>query len=100
MLAKNLPRSEKIWKIPVRLFLDQLSAVKGLVSGDAGYFIAIMQAHFAFFNWLIAHPKNKKVERKKLTSLTGVYPHNIVWQHFAKKKKKFSDIVAPQDLNK
>ena len=45
MLYKNLPVSEKIWKIPVRLVLDGIAACRELVSADAGYFMAVIKAH-------------------------------------------------------
>jgi hypothetical protein len=94
LLAKNLPWSEKWWKIPFRLFLDQVSAVKGLLSGDAGYFVAIFKAHLAYFDWVLFKKKSKhQYKRKKLRTLPGVYHGNIVWQHFALKKKYFRDIT-------
>ncbi|MFL5810035.1 MAG: hypothetical protein ACJ749_10980 [Flavisolibacter sp.] len=86
--------SEKWWKIPFRLFLDQVSAVKGLITGDTGYFIAIFKAHLAYFDWLLL--KKKKIfggRRQPLKNLPGVYHGNIVWQHFAKGKKFFRQIV-------
>lgn len=93
MLAKNLPWSEKWWKIPYRLFLDQVSAFKGLVSGEGGYFMAIAEAHFAFLYWIFfGNKKWKPLKRKKLRSLPGVYRGNLVWQHFALKKKFFSQL--------
>lgn len=95
LLAKNLPWSEKWWKIPFRLFLDQVSAVKGLLSGDAGYFVAIVKAHFAFFNWVLFKEKMKPEHtRRKLKTFPGVYHGNIVWQHFALKKFFFRDITG------
>ena len=94
LLAKNLPWSEKWWKIPFRLFLDQVSAVKGLLSGDAGYFVAIFKAHLAYADWFLFKPKTKPVDkRRKLKTFPGVYHGNIVWQHFALKKKFFRDIT-------
>jgi GT2 family glycosyltransferase len=96
-LAKNLPWSEKWWKIPFRLFLDQVSALKGLASGDAGYFIAIFKAHLGFFDWILLRKKAPKtILKRKLKDLTGVYKGNVVWQHFARKKKFFKEIV-PDD---
>lgn len=95
VLAKNLVWTEKLWKIPYRLLLDEVSAIKGLLSGDGGYFVAIFKAHFAFFNWLIFKKKNTPIhKRKKLKQLTGVYHANIVWKHFALKKKTFTEIVG------
>lgn len=95
MLAKNLSWSEKWWKIPYRLLLDQVSALKGLLSGEGGYFMAIVEAHCAFLYWVIFGNKKWKPEkRKKLKTLSGVYHGNLVWQHFALKKKTFSAIVG------
>jgi GT2 family glycosyltransferase len=95
LLAKNLPWSEKWWKIPFRLFLDQVSALKGLLSGDAGYFVAIFKAHLAYFDWMFVKEKKKPVhQRKKLKYFPGVYQGNIAWQHFVLKKKTFKEITG------
>lgn len=59
MLYKNLPVSEKIWKIPVRLVLDGIAACRELVSADAGYFMAVIKAHMYFYGWLIG--KKRKI---------------------------------------
>ena len=96
MLAKNLPRSEKWWKIPFRMMLDYISAIKGLLSGDGGYFIAIFTAHLAFLNWLFLKKSKNRNPRRKLVQLRGLYKGNIAWQHFVKKKNRFSDIVAAE----
>lgn len=94
MLAKNLPWSEKWWKIPFRQVLDLLSAGKGLLSGDAGYFVAIAKAHLAFVRWIIYAPKQKsKGVRQPLSRLHGVFDRNLVWQHFVLGRKKFSEVV-------
>ncbi|HEX8313940.1 MAG TPA: glycosyltransferase family 2 protein, partial [Flavisolibacter sp.] len=94
MLAKNLSWSEKWWKIPYRLALDQVSAFKGLLSGDGGYFLSIVEAHFAFFYWIVfGSNKWKPRTRKRLSSLPGVYKGNLVWEHFVLKKKTFTEIL-------
>ena len=94
MLVKNLPARERWWKVPYRMLLDDVSALKGLLSGDSGYFVAIIKAHFAFIYWalFIGRRKKKKTQRKEV-SLKGYYKGNIAWQHFVKKKKLFSEIV-------
>lgn len=95
MLWKNLPGNEKWWKVPFRLSLDQVSALKGLLSGDSGYFLAITKAHLAFLRWLIGGKERSKVTtRKPIRKLSGVFHGNIVWQHFVKQKKRFSEIVS------
>ena len=94
MLAKNLPWIEK-WKIPYRLALDQVSALKGLLSGDAGYFLSIIEAHLAFMYWIVFGNKRWKPERRRsITKLNGVFRGNLVWQHFVLKKKTFNEIVT------
>lgn len=94
MLYKNLPRSEKWWKIPYRLMLDQVSATKGLLSGDFGYFITIIKAHLRFIRWVFRHSKTHRLPRKKMKDLAGVYHGNIVWQYFVRKHKTFSSISS------
>lgn len=94
MLWKNLPWREKWWKVPYRQALDQVSAVKGLLSGDGGYFIAIIKAHLAFTIWMFFGKRHRpRSKTKAIRKLAGVYNGNIVWQHFIKKKIRFSQIV-------
>lgn len=94
MLAKNLTWSEKWWKIPYRLALDQVSAMKGLLAGDGGYFLSIIEAHLAFLYWLVfGNKKWMPAKHRPLKSLQGVFGGNLVWEHFVKKKKTFTDIV-------
>jgi GT2 family glycosyltransferase len=94
MLTKNLPMVEAWWKLPYRLMLDNISGWKGLLSGDVGYFIAIQKAHLAFIRWLFkSQPKKFLVEKNKKGALSGYYKGNVVWQHFALKKKRFTEII-------
>ncbi|HRB22628.1 MAG TPA: glycosyltransferase family 2 protein, partial [Ferruginibacter sp.] len=94
MLYKNLPVSEKIWKIPVRLVLDGIAACRELVSADAGYFMAVIKAHMYFYGWLIGKKKKNKFTPKRLTGLHGVYKGLLIWEYFIKKKKAFAEIVG------
>jgi len=93
MLYKNLPWSQKWWKIPFRQLLDSISAWKGLLTGDGGYFIAILRAHAAFAKWLFFKQHKSIFPAKRNGELKGYYKGNMVWQHFMKKKKYFHEIV-------
>ncbi|RYY41293.1 MAG: glycosyltransferase family 2 protein [Chitinophagaceae bacterium] len=93
MMAKNLAPAERWWKIPYRIFLDQVAAIKGLLGGDSGYFIAINRAHFAFYKWLLGKRRPDTLPKPRLSSLRGVYAGSIIWQHFARGRKFFSEIV-------
>ncbi len=93
MISKNMPLMQKIWKVPFRIILNAISACKGLLSGDAGYFFAIARAHRGFIKWLLFEPKNQWSSKNKSGKLNGYYSKNLVWQHFVKKKKYFKEIV-------
>jgi GT2 family glycosyltransferase len=93
MLSKNLPFSKKILVIPVRNLLDAVSAWKGLLTGDGGYFIAIVRAHLAFIKWWLFLKKRSVFPKNKKKPLSGYLQRNIAWLHFVKKKKFFSEVV-------
>lgn len=94
MLSKNLPFVKKLWVVPVRNLLDALSAWKGLLSGDGGYFIAILRAHIAFLKWWLFYQNKSVFPISKKGKLKGLFNKNMVWEHFAKKKKTFAEIVG------
>lgn len=94
MLAKNLTLGKAILKLPVRMLLDAVAAWKGLLSGSGGYFIAIFEAHLHFFNWLFFHRKKSVAAISRKGGIYGWYNGSAVWQHFAMKKTKFSEIIT------
>ena len=93
MMAKCLPFSQWIWKLPLRFLLDSISAWKSLFAGEAVYFWAILEAHLAFFKWLMVSRKKSLFPPKKRAPLSGWYAGSVVWQYFVKGKKTFSEIV-------
>lgn len=93
MLFKNLLWFQKIWIIPFRIFLDALSAWKGLLKGDGGYFLAILRAHLSFVKWVCFKKSKSVFPEKREGILSGLYKGNVVWQHFAKKKQYFTEII-------
>ena len=93
MMNKNMPLSQKIWKIPFRIILNAISACKGLLSGDGGYFLAIARAHRGYIKWLFFAPYKKPKITNREIKLYGYYKKNLVWQHFVNKKKYFKEIV-------
>lgn len=93
MLYKNLPWSQKWWKIPFRIFLDSVSAWKGILNGDGGYFLAILRAHLSFAKWMLFKKSQSVFPEKRTAKLMGLYHGNVVWQHFVKGKKYFSQLI-------
>jgi GT2 family glycosyltransferase len=94
MLSKNLPLRKKLWVMPARNFLDAVSAWKGLLSGDGGYFVAILRAHAAFVKWWLFYRKRSVFPVNREGELQGYLKKNMVWQHFVKKRKNFREIVG------
>jgi GT2 family glycosyltransferase len=93
MMAKCMPAEEWIWKIPFRFLLDSISAWKSLFAGEAVYFWAILEAHLAFFKWLVVSRKHSLFPSKKRGKLQGWYTGSVVWQYFVRGKKTFAEIV-------
>jgi GT2 family glycosyltransferase len=93
MLAKNGPRTQLAWKIPLRLALDNLSAWKLLFSGQTGSFVAILKAHFGFIGWLLFNQKQSIFPPKRRGNLDGWYPHSVAWQYFARGRRTFMEIM-------
>jgi len=93
MLFKNLSPSEKLWKIPVRIFLDNIAGLQGLAKKDSATFKAVQKAHLDFFKLAFRQEKEKDFEKIKLKNLAGVYDGSIVRKYFIEKKKTFSEIV-------
>jgi len=94
MLSKNISFASALWKIPFRMSLDAVSAWKGLLSGDSGYFFAIFRAHLHFTGWLLSNKKQSVFPVKKGGKLHGYYNGSVVWAYFIHKKKTFLEIIA------
>ena len=94
MLAKNLPKRQSFWKIPLRLLLDNISAWKSLFSGQVVYFLAVAEAHFAFFKWIFFKQKKSVFPEKRKARLSGWYQNCVAWKHFVEGKETFDEIVG------
>ena len=93
MMARNLPRRNR-WRILIpRLVLDQVSALKSLLTGHFGDFTSVWKAHFYFFGKMNAvFSSYKKTNHEVFYELKGVYKKSLVWDFFIRGKKKFSEL--------
>jgi GT2 family glycosyltransferase len=98
MLAKNLPLGQALWKLPFRLLLDVVSAWKGLVIGEGTYFIAVVEAHYSFYKWLLLKRSRSVFPVSRKGSPTGWLRGSVAWRHFVLGKTKFSEIVGAKRL--
>lgn len=93
MLAKNLPLPGAIPIIIFRLALDAVAAWKELFGGSPAFFIAICKSHVFFVKWLVLQRQRSVFPASRNGKLQGWYRSSVVWQHFIKKKKSFSEII-------
>ena len=93
MITKNMPLQQLIWKLPLRIALDAVSAWKELLSGKPGYWWAVVRAHFAYTAWFFTGTRKAGAG---YPALQGVYHGSVVWKYFIQKKQIFSEIVKPQ----
>ena len=93
MLCKNLPAEELIWKIPVRMALDALAAWRGLLGGSITFFLAVAKAHGGFLIWYWLRKKGEMVPRTQEPALHGWLNSSLVWAYFARRKRKFQEII-------
>ena len=94
MLSKNLPFFKAMYKIPFRIALDQVAALKSLVEPDFSTFISIEKAHLHFLGWLLSGKRNISLPKADTKMLSGVYPGSIVKEYFINKKNTFLKIVG------
>lgn len=94
MLAKNLPLSQLVWKIPLRIVLDAVSASKSLFAGEATYFIAVLEAHIGFLRWVIVDKRKSNFPERRDGVLQGYSPKSVVWNHFISGKDTFTEIIG------
>ncbi len=91
MLWKNLPSSQLWYKIVVRLALDQIAALRSLVSGRPNEFFTIIKAHIHFiFGIANVHKKRKLITRNP--NSTPLKPFSLVWQYFIRGKRKYPEL--------
>ena len=93
MLAKNLPKRQSFWKIPLRILMDFISAFKSLFAGQFVYFLAVSEAHLAFFKWLFFMQKSSVFPVRRKARLSGWYRHSVAWKHFVLGRERFDEIV-------
>ena len=90
LLYKNLP-SDKLFKVfIIRLLLDFVAGIKFLTEGGYKDLFAVVKAHFSFyFSIRKNYFKRKNISHRKVSEM---YDGNIVWDHYIRKKKIFSEL--------
>ena len=95
-LTKNAASNFLLFKILYRMLLDGVAAFKFLLEGHGSHFFAVIKAHFSYY----AHLPSTLAKRSKMKRMEGfrdtrscIYEKNIVYLHFIKSVKKYSDLL-------
>ncbi|MBC7642163.1 MAG: glycosyltransferase family 2 protein [Flavobacterium sp.] len=88
MLTKNLPKSNLFSILFLRMILDGIAGLKFLLEGKLQHFIAILQAHFSFYNlFLKNYKKRDNFQSKKYFKIKS-----IVYSYYIKNGKVFEKL--------
>ncbi len=90
LLIKNLSTGQLLYKLPLRIGLDWVAAIKFLLSGHGRDFLAVASAHFYVFIHFFS------ITSKRSPSLPYKAPHiytgSILVDYYLKGRRKFSDL--------
>jgi GT2 family glycosyltransferase len=92
LISKNDQSVFWFLKLFWRMILDGVSGVKFVLDGNPTLFFEVIKAHVAFWKSFRKTLKKRNLIQGASTHQVKLYPQSIVWQHFAKKVKKFSDL--------
>ena len=79
--------------IVIRIFLDQISGLKLLLSGDLKGCLSIVKAHFSYIISIgELNFKRKQYSKLNFHDLKGYTNKSAIWNYFFLKRKTFSEI--------
>lgn len=91
MILKNHPTP--FLPLLKRMILDGVAGMQFLLSGNFGFFTAVIKAHLGFYGGRSAMAK-KRLSQFQLP-LDVIYPKSILMAYFLKGKKRFQDLDWP-----
>ncbi|WP_436515999.1 glycosyltransferase family 2 protein [Ekhidna sp. To15] len=86
ILIKNLPLNKLIFKLPIRMTLDWVAAIKFLFEGNPNHSVAVIKAHFSVL-WNFS----KMTRKRKLTSITPK-TKLMIYEYYLRGSRKYSDL--------
>lgn len=89
MLTKNLPAKKLYQRLFVRMILDGIAGMQFLVQGKFKHFIAILKAHFEFYQNFVAFQKKREILQRENYYRTK----SVVFSYFFKNRKVFKDVI-------
>jgi len=94
LIYKNMPAGQLIWKLPLRLLLDHVAALKFLAGGSWSDFKAVWKSHWDFLRKVGREQSKRNAVRKALPSFQAdpVYKRIVIVDFFLLGKKTFKDL--------
>jgi hypothetical protein len=90
VLLKNL-RTVDLWtKIPIRIILDWIAALKLLISGQPNHAWAVLKAHGAVLESFTRTLKKRKVVHPTYNNAGTIYKGAIVYDYYIRNKQVFT----------
>lgn len=86
ILLKNLPTVELIAKLPMRIFLDWIAALKFIMEGNVKHGMAVWKAH------IMVIAKFYQTVRKRKYVSSPSFKGVILLKYYLRRKQKFSDL--------
>lgn len=90
MLYKNLPDNRRGFVLFMRMWLDRVAAVKFLLEGHRGEYLAVRKAHKEYRAW--KPDLRRKREAIKPHQVTCVYRGHLLLDYFLLGRHRFSDL--------
>ena len=92
MLYKNLPQGRRGRVLAMRMWLDRVAALKFLVEGHRGEYIAVRKAHRQYREW---KPQLEEKRAKNGThQVPQVYQGLLLPEYYLLGRKRFSDLKS------
>lgn len=94
MLHKNLDAGNRKRVLRVRMLLDAVAALKGLLGGRPAEVLVVLKAHRAYRQWARQEKVDRPLPKRDLGDMAGMYDGSVVWQYFIRGRKTFSSLPA------
>ncbi len=94
LVYKNLPASELIPTLTLRIILDWIAAFRMLLAGQTADARAVLDAHVDILRKSSYWRSRRKAQQPKgnFTGMAGVFKGSIVWEYFVRQKRTVQDL--------
>lgn len=94
LIFKNMQASELLFKLPLRIWLDYVAAIKFAVQGSPNDAVAVIRAHFDFALTLQSTIRQRNELSKRFPfTREKIYEGLVVFDFYLRSRKVFTSIV-------